>query len=142
MANLGRLLIIPNRDDSFPKLLGFNSEFSSSGPLFDEIARFPRYLFKAGPRLGASHKGAAPERAILALEMTARDVVGLGLLVASILWLVPRPSHGRGGACELSVRHSDVLYNYSLASPTDKFPHGVLSEDGYSFSCPHPISLS
>ncbi|XP_009416304.2 uncharacterized protein LOC103996952 [Musa acuminata AAA Group] len=63
--------------------------------------------------------------------MPARDGVALGLLVASILWLVPRPTHGGGGACELSVRHSDVLYNYSLASPTDKFPHGVLSEDGF-----------
>ncbi|CAL9040737.1 unnamed protein product [Musa banksii] len=63
--------------------------------------------------------------------MPARDGVALGLLVASILSLVPRPTHGGGGACELSVRHSDVLYNYSLASPTDKFPHGVLSEDGF-----------
>ncbi|THU46367.1 hypothetical protein C4D60_Mb09t04190 [Musa balbisiana] len=63
--------------------------------------------------------------------MPTRDGVALGLLVASILWLVPRPSQGGGGACELSLRHSDVLYNYSLASPTDKFPHGVLSEDGF-----------
>lgn len=33
--------------------------------------------------------------------------------------------------CDLSVRDSSKLYNYSLASPTGKFPHGVLSEDGF-----------
>ncbi|XP_022851038.1 uncharacterized protein LOC111372856 isoform X2 [Olea europaea var. sylvestris] len=33
--------------------------------------------------------------------------------------------------CELSVKDHDKLYNYSLASPLSKFPHGILSEDGF-----------
>ena len=34
--------------------------------------------------------------------------------------------------CELSVIEKDKLYSYSLATPIPNFPHGVLSEDGYS----------
>lgn len=34
--------------------------------------------------------------------------------------------------CELGVIDNNKLYNYSLATPTPEFPHGVLSEDGYS----------
>ena len=34
--------------------------------------------------------------------------------------------------CELSVIENDKLYSYSLATPIPNFPHGVLSEDGYS----------
>lgn len=34
--------------------------------------------------------------------------------------------------CRLSVLDRYNLYTFSLASPTSKFPHGVLSEDGYS----------
>ncbi|KAB1217665.1 hypothetical protein CJ030_MR3G012238 [Morella rubra] len=33
--------------------------------------------------------------------------------------------------CELSFIHRNKLYNYSLATPIPKFPHGVLSEDGF-----------
>ncbi|KAJ4720132.1 Autophagy-related protein [Melia azedarach] len=33
--------------------------------------------------------------------------------------------------CELSFKDSGKLYNYSLASPLAKFPHGVLGEDGF-----------
>ncbi|XP_027110730.1 uncharacterized protein [Coffea arabica] len=33
--------------------------------------------------------------------------------------------------CEFSYRDHNRLYNYSLASPLRKFPHGVLSEDGF-----------
>ncbi|KAL2526691.1 Autophagy-related protein 27 [Abeliophyllum distichum] len=33
--------------------------------------------------------------------------------------------------CELSVRDHNKLYNYSLTSPLPKFPHGILSEDGF-----------
>ncbi|URE31220.1 hypothetical protein MUK42_06395 [Musa troglodytarum] len=132
-AKEGRLAMaehVPESCISTKKGRPAKAELSLRGPRFDEIARVSE-VYKSGPRLGASHKGAAPERGILALEMPARDGVALGLLVASILWLVPRPSQGGGGTCELSVRHSDVLYDYSLASPTDKFPHGVLSEDGF-----------
>ncbi|KAK9189576.1 hypothetical protein WN943_018174 [Citrus x changshan-huyou] len=35
------------------------------------------------------------------------------------------------GVCELSLMHNDNVYNYSLTSPLDKYPHGVLSEDGF-----------
>ncbi|XP_057483352.1 uncharacterized protein LOC130770078 [Actinidia eriantha] len=35
------------------------------------------------------------------------------------------------GVCELSVVDRNMLYNYSLASPIRKYPHGVLSEDGF-----------
>ncbi|KAG5558052.1 hypothetical protein RHGRI_008079 [Rhododendron griersonianum] len=33
--------------------------------------------------------------------------------------------------CELSVVDRNKLYNYSLALPIPRFPHGVLSEDGF-----------
>ncbi|KAF3433343.1 hypothetical protein FNV43_RR24445 [Rhamnella rubrinervis] len=33
--------------------------------------------------------------------------------------------------CEFSVTEGDKLYNFNLASPISKFPHGVLSEDGF-----------
>lgn len=33
--------------------------------------------------------------------------------------------------CELSFLDRNNLYNYSLASPTPKFPHGILNEDGF-----------
>ncbi|XP_022748303.1 uncharacterized protein LOC111297955 isoform X2 [Durio zibethinus] len=35
------------------------------------------------------------------------------------------------GLCELSFIDSNKLYNFSLASPLPRFPHGVLSEDGF-----------
>lgn len=33
--------------------------------------------------------------------------------------------------CEFSITQSNKLYSYNLASYSDAFPHGVLSEDGY-----------
>jgi len=36
--------------------------------------------------------------------------------------------------CEFSVVNRNMLYNYSLALPIPKFPHGVLSEDGLALS--------
>ncbi|XP_074568276.1 uncharacterized protein LOC141824841 isoform X2 [Curcuma longa] len=66
--------------------------------------------------------------------MTMRAFCGHGVALALLLLsLEPQLSLGGGGdgACELSVRHQDVIYNYSLASPTSKYPHGVLSEDGF-----------
>ncbi|CAK9160626.1 unnamed protein product [Ilex paraguariensis] len=33
--------------------------------------------------------------------------------------------------CELSISDHNKLYNYSLASSIPKFPHGILSEDGF-----------
>ncbi|XP_058075140.1 uncharacterized protein LOC131223691 isoform X2 [Magnolia sinica] len=35
------------------------------------------------------------------------------------------------GSCELSVFHGSSLYNFSLTRPSPKYPHGVLSEDGF-----------
>ncbi|WOL14804.1 hypothetical protein Cni_G23585 [Canna indica] len=63
--------------------------------------------------------------------MPARDGIVVFLLLFFILCLEPQLSLGGGGACELAVRHNDVLYNYSLSSPTSKYPHGILSEDGF-----------
>lgn len=34
------------------------------------------------------------------------------------------------GICEHSFNDGSKLYNFSLASPLPKFPHGILSEDG------------
>jgi hypothetical protein len=34
-------------------------------------------------------------------------------------------------SCDFGVVHQNTLYNYSLASPSAKSPHGILSEDGY-----------
>lgn len=34
--------------------------------------------------------------------------------------------------CEYSFRENKKLFSYTLASPLPHFPHGVLSEDGYS----------
>ncbi|KAI3508460.1 hypothetical protein L1887_23468 [Cichorium endivia] len=33
--------------------------------------------------------------------------------------------------CEYSITEEDKLYNYNLAASSKKFPHGVLSEDGF-----------
>ncbi|XP_057980686.1 uncharacterized protein LOC131166292 [Malania oleifera] len=39
--------------------------------------------------------------------------------------------HSASAICELGVVDRNRLYNYTLASPTRNFPHGVLSEDGF-----------
>lgn len=36
------------------------------------------------------------------------------------------------GTCEHSFEQDNKVYNYSLAKPIRNFPHGILSEDGYS----------
>ncbi|CAI9091780.1 OLC1v1026893C1 [Oldenlandia corymbosa var. corymbosa] len=51
------------------------------------------------------------------------------LLVATIVHIIGVKSVN--AVCELSYRDHNKLYNYSLASPLRKFPHGVLSEDGF-----------
>jgi len=40
--------------------------------------------------------------------------------------------------CRFSFLDGDHLYNYTLSSPIRNFPHGILSEDGYTLS----LSLS
>ncbi|KAI3735012.1 hypothetical protein L6452_14496 [Arctium lappa] len=39
--------------------------------------------------------------------------------------------HSVSDICEFSITQKNKLYSYSLASPSETFPHGVLSEDGY-----------
>ncbi|XP_024990944.1 uncharacterized protein LOC112525174 isoform X2 [Cynara cardunculus var. scolymus] len=39
--------------------------------------------------------------------------------------------HSVSDICEFSITLETKLYSYSLASPSQTFPHGVLSEDGY-----------
>ncbi|XP_028058634.1 uncharacterized protein LOC114262471 [Camellia sinensis] len=54
------------------------------------------------------------------------------VLISTILAILHRLSLNSVSAiCELSIVDHNKLYNYSLASPSPKFPHGVLSEDGF-----------
>ncbi|KAH7548292.1 hypothetical protein JRO89_XS14G0096900 [Xanthoceras sorbifolium] len=54
-----------------------------------------------------------------------------------ILSTILHRAHWVAAVCEYSFVEDDKLYSYSLAFPLREFPHGVLSEDGYS-----PLSLS
>ncbi|XAR71897.1 hypothetical protein NMG60_11018349 [Bertholletia excelsa] len=54
----------------------------------------------------------------------------LGWLVLS-LTLTVLHLNAVSATCEISIVDGKRLYNYSLASPTPKYPHGVRSEDGY-----------
>ncbi|XP_034702830.1 uncharacterized protein LOC117927455 [Vitis riparia] len=51
------------------------------------------------------------------------------VLILTILHRVSR--YSASDVCRLSVLDRYNLYTFSLASPTSKFPHGVLSEDGF-----------
>ncbi|KAJ6798808.1 uncharacterized protein M6B38_211085 [Iris pallida] len=62
----------------------------------------------------------------------------LQILIAALILL---PLAASGHRCDLSVRSSNALYNYSLASPTPKHPHGVLSEDGFYMIAVNGTSL-
>ncbi|PKI39512.1 hypothetical protein CRG98_039982 [Punica granatum] len=55
------------------------------------------------------------------------------IFLLSAIMLRVAPLDSVSAACELSVVDRKKLYNYSLVSPIQKFPHGALSEDGYSF---------
>ncbi|KAF9591913.1 hypothetical protein IFM89_010271 [Coptis chinensis] len=59
--------------------------------------------------------------------MAIRDDYIKWVILITILYRVGTTN----SVCELSVSHGDKLYNFSLASPTWKYPHGVLSEDGF-----------
>ncbi|XP_056164689.1 uncharacterized protein LOC115673281 isoform X1 [Syzygium oleosum] len=64
--------------------------------------------------------------------MIRRGSLGRLLLLPAILSCAPpAAASSASAACELSFADRDRLYNYSLASPIPKFPHGVLSEDGF-----------
>ncbi|KAF5795023.1 hypothetical protein HanXRQr2_Chr08g0334901 [Helianthus annuus] len=39
--------------------------------------------------------------------------------------------HSVSTICEFNVTKDNKLYSYNLASPSETFTHGVLSEDGY-----------
>ncbi|MFS7961094.1 hypothetical protein Hanom_Chr08g00710721 [Helianthus anomalus] len=39
--------------------------------------------------------------------------------------------HSVSTICEFNVTKDNKLYTYNLASPSETFTHGVLSEDGY-----------
>ncbi|KAK4778360.1 hypothetical protein SAY87_018547 [Trapa incisa] len=55
----------------------------------------------------------------------------LFLILLSITLLRSVLLRSATAVCDLSVFDSKKLYSYSLASPIPKFPHGVLSEDGF-----------
>ncbi|KAL5720925.1 hypothetical protein ACHQM5_013549 [Ranunculus cassubicifolius] len=58
----------------------------------------------------------------------ANSIKWLWLLLITTILLIPNSVFS---ICELSVPLGNKLYNFNLASPTTKFPHGILSEDGF-----------
>ncbi|XP_007008865.2 PREDICTED: uncharacterized protein LOC18585797 [Theobroma cacao] len=53
------------------------------------------------------------------------------LLLVNLLLTIQLRVNSVTGLCELSFVERNKLYNFSLASPLPRFPHGVLSEDGF-----------
>ncbi|PKA56181.1 hypothetical protein AXF42_Ash011110 [Apostasia shenzhenica] len=53
------------------------------------------------------------------------------VLRCSLLLLCVEPLLALRRGCEFSITHSNSLYNFSLAAPSRKYPHGVMSEDGF-----------
>ncbi|TXG50049.1 hypothetical protein EZV62_025924 [Acer yangbiense] len=49
-----------------------------------------------------------------------------------ILLTILHRAHWVAAVCEYSFIENGKLYSYSLASPLREFPHGILSEDGFS----------
>ncbi|CAH1439214.1 unnamed protein product [Lactuca virosa] len=62
-------------------------------------------------------------------KMQSRSLL-LHLLNLSILYRLGLV-HSLSTICEFSITQENKFYSYSLASPSETFPHGVLSEDGY-----------
>ncbi|XP_042753540.1 uncharacterized protein LOC111919691 isoform X1 [Lactuca sativa] len=62
-------------------------------------------------------------------KMQSRSLL-LHLLNLSILYRLG-VVHALSTICEFSITQENKFYSYSLASPSETFPHGVLSEDGY-----------
>ncbi|KAJ4969638.1 hypothetical protein NE237_002737 [Protea cynaroides] len=48
-----------------------------------------------------------------------------------LTFLLGRSFNDVSAVCELSLVHGNDFYNFSLASPSQRYPHGVLSEDGF-----------
>lgn len=65
--------------------------------------------------------GSFPNRRLLILLL----LLLLQVIFATIIPLV-------NGTCQPSFEKDNKLYNYSLTNPIRNFPHGILSEDGYS----------
>ncbi|KAJ3682865.1 hypothetical protein LUZ60_013092 [Juncus effusus] len=64
--------------------------------------------------------------------MAKRDLSLSFSLFLSLLCFNPLISYGyEAPACEFSAVQGNTLYNYSLASPSAQFPHGILSQDGF-----------
>ncbi|XP_042511445.1 uncharacterized protein LOC122086588 isoform X2 [Macadamia integrifolia] len=55
--------------------------------------------------------------------------------VLLIIFLVGGSFNTVSAVCDLSLIHRNDIYNFSLISPTQKYPHGVLSEDGHYKLC-------
>ncbi|PON83281.1 Autophagy-related protein [Trema orientale] len=59
-------------------------------------------------------------------------VIGIDLLKwLIVLATISYRVNSASAICEFSVSDRNKLYNFSLASPQPKYPHGVLSEDGF-----------
>ncbi|XP_020582082.1 uncharacterized protein LOC110025772 isoform X2 [Phalaenopsis equestris] len=63
--------------------------------------------------------------------MPTADRLAARVLVYCLLFLCLAALLAQGRRCEFSAIYSNNLYNYSLAAPSQKFPHGVMSEDGF-----------
>ncbi|KAK6929509.1 Autophagy-related protein 27 [Dillenia turbinata] len=53
------------------------------------------------------------------------------LFYTMILWNIVSLGSVTAAICELRFHDRNNLYDFNLASPSPKFPHGVLSEDGF-----------
>jgi len=67
-------------------------------------------------------------------------------IIIIFMLLLPLTSVIASEPCRFSFPDGDRLYNYTLSSPIRNFPHGILSEDGYSlsfssWSCLNPLYI-
>lgn len=84
---------------------------------------------QSNPRISTHFVVKAKKRAFNSPNMSLVTVP----FIVGVTILLLLSSNSASAICELSYRANNKLYNYSLASPLDKYPHGVLSEDGYFF---------
>ncbi|KAL0922996.1 hypothetical protein M5K25_007036 [Dendrobium thyrsiflorum] len=64
-------------------------------------------------------------------DMPPAGRIAARVLVSCLLLLCLEPLLAVGRRCEFSATYRNNLYNYSLAAPSQKYPHGVMSEDGF-----------
>lgn len=75
-------------------------------------------------------------------ERKTKMAISKGPAVWVLVYVLASPqfSSAAPSQCDLTVLHGNDLYTFSLAHPTYKYPHGILSEDGYFLFSPLPLS--